>query len=161
MARQESDREDLLREATALVERVELVVPGYDEPIVCGFRRDGAVSFFFGAGPVYQFNAASQLRRAFVAGRLMKAEQGRLIALSRKRTKAQVNLVRDDLSDNESAALLKTMQGHLGQLWESLNDGSFVVQGEVPTGADVTARILRWLNALPGAIEVAARPNVG
>src|SRR5258705_63721 len=61
MARQESDREDLLREATALVQRVELVVAGYDEPVVCGFRRGGSVSLVFGGEPVYQFNTANQL----------------------------------------------------------------------------------------------------
>ena len=42
MARRESDREDLLREATALVERAELTIEGFDEPIVVGFRRDGS-----------------------------------------------------------------------------------------------------------------------
>ena len=47
MARQESNREDLLREATALVERVELHVPAFEEPIVVGFRRDGCASFLF------------------------------------------------------------------------------------------------------------------
>ena len=75
MARRESDREDLLREATALVERAELTIEGFDEPIVVGFRRDGSASFFFGADPVYQFNTAFELRRAFVVGLLYKAEE--------------------------------------------------------------------------------------
>src|SRR5688572_18570527 len=65
MARQEQDREDILREATALVERVELLIPEFPEPIVAGFRRDGSASFFFGADPVLQFNAQGKLRRAF------------------------------------------------------------------------------------------------
>lgn len=161
MARQESDREDLLREATALVQRVELVVAGYDEPIVCGFRRDGSVSLFFGADPVYQFNTASQLRRAFVAGRIHKAEQGRLVALSRERSTTQVSLVRDELSGDEPAAFLTTMQGHLSRLREALNGGSFVIQGEVPSGGNVIGRMLRWLEALPATIEIATRPNAG
>jgi hypothetical protein len=161
MARQESDREDLLREATALVERVELAVAGYNEPIVCGFRHDGSASFYFGGEPVYQFNATCQLRRAFIAGRIHKAEQGRLVAFSRERSATQVSLVRDELSDDESATLLATMQRHLSRLREALNGGSFVIQGEVPSGGDVAGRILRWLEALPGAIEIAARPHVG
>src|SRR3954447_20411722 len=102
MSRHESDREDLLREATALVERIELTVGGFDLPVVCGFRRDGAASFYFGADPVYQFNAVGQLRRAFVAGRLIKAERGRLVALSRERTENEVALVRHELSAAEA-----------------------------------------------------------
>ena len=44
MAREESEREDLLRDATALVERIELVFSTATtsaENIVVGFRRDG------------------------------------------------------------------------------------------------------------------------
>ena len=38
MARQEHARENLMAEATALVERVELLLTGVAEPIVAGFR---------------------------------------------------------------------------------------------------------------------------
>src|SRR5262245_38318908 len=72
MARQESDREDLLREATALVERAELKVAGEPEPVTVGFRRDGSLSVFFGSVAVYQFNTAGELRRAFADGLLYK-----------------------------------------------------------------------------------------
>ena len=78
MSRTEQDREDLLREATALIERVELRVSGWSESVVAGFRRGGQASFFFGADLVYQFNAALQLRRGFHNGQLIKAEDGRL-----------------------------------------------------------------------------------
>src|SRR5687768_8047260 len=110
MSRTESDREDLLREATALVERAELQVAGLGEPIVVGFRRDGAASFFFGADPVYQFNAAGELRRAYVGGLLYKAEQGELVALRRERTPAETALVRHDLSAAESTDLLAALE---------------------------------------------------
>ncbi len=70
MARDESSREDLLREATALVERIELVPHAtdpliaasdlFDKHIVAGFRRDGALSVFFGEDPVYHFNAEGE-----------------------------------------------------------------------------------------------------
>jgi len=73
MAREEEPREDLLREATALVERVELQIEGFAETIVAGFRRDGAASFYFGQDFVFQFNTANQLRRGYVEGRLFKA----------------------------------------------------------------------------------------
>src|SRR5437588_282047 len=86
MARETTDREDLLREATALVERAELAVADWPEPVVIGFRRDGAASIYFGGDPVYQFNARGELRRAFVADRLFKAEHGILAALDRQRS---------------------------------------------------------------------------
>jgi hypothetical protein len=160
MARQESDREDLLREATALVERVELVVPGYQEPVVCGFRRDGSLSLFFGSDPVYQFNTAGQLRRAYVAGRLVKAEQGRLAALSRERMEKEVHLVRRDLSDVEANEVVAAMRNHLVRLRDSLRRRAVQVQGQVPANGDLVGRVLSWLEALPDEVAIAARPNV-
>jgi hypothetical protein len=161
MARQESDREDLLREATALVERIELILVGCAEPIVCGFRRDGSASFFFGADPVYQFNSIGQLRRAFVAGRLIKAEQGRLVALSRERSEHEIALVRHELADGESALLVADMGDRLSRLEQALQDGRYSVNGEVPPGANVAGRLLEWLKNRPPKIEIAAAPNVG
>ncbi len=160
MARQESDREDLLREATALVERVELAIPGFAESIVCGFRRDGSVSLFFGADPVFQFNSALQLRRAFVGGRIHKVEQGRLIAFMKQRMAEEVALVRNELSHEEAEALLTTMQSYLTRLRMALEDGQYTVAGQVPPETDVCGRILRWLAALPERIEIAQQSNV-
>ena len=49
MAKEERDREDIFREATALVERVELSgIVGQAEPVVIGFRRNGCGSIYFG-----------------------------------------------------------------------------------------------------------------
>ncbi|MCA9269139.1 MAG: hypothetical protein KDA41_11745, partial [Planctomycetales bacterium] len=83
MAKQQHDREDLLREATALVVRAELQLNSDAHPVVAGFRQGGEASFYFGFDPVFQFNSERQLRRAFYDGRLIKAEQGALIALAR------------------------------------------------------------------------------
>ena len=90
MARDQSSREDLLREATALVERIELRIAGpmsvkhdRDDHVVVGFRANGSASFFFGEDPVYQFNSAGQLRRAYCGGLLIKAAHGRLVSLQR------------------------------------------------------------------------------
>src|SRR5438874_13749235 len=116
MAQRETNREDLLREATALVERAEIRIPGEQEPIVVGFRRDGSASFFFGADPVYQFNSAGEFRRGYIAALLYKAERGRLIALRRERSEAQVVLLRSALSPEETQALLDVARGHLALL---------------------------------------------
>src|SRR5688572_5223634 len=109
MARESQDREDLLAEATALVERVELAIPGEREPVVAGFRRDGCLSLFFGADPVYQFNTSNMLRRAYVGGKLYKAEKGHLIALDRRRESGGVYLVRQPLDVRATADFLSRM----------------------------------------------------
>jgi hypothetical protein len=160
MSRAESDREDLLREATALVLRAELLVAGQPEPVVAGFRRGGSASFYFGADPVYQFNAAGELRRAYVAGRLLKAEQGNLVALNRERTSGALELVRTELSPAEQAELLQRAQSRLRSLETALAAGEFELLGQVPAEEDVVARLGKWLQDRPDEIAVARLPNV-
>lgn len=159
MAREEADREDLLREATALVERVELALPGEPAPVVAGFRRDGALSLYFGPDPVYQFNAAGQLRRAFVAGLLYKCEGGRLIALRRQRQPAGVFLVRRALAASETESFLASLAARLEALRARLAGGAFVLIGEVPFGANVVDRCSTWLAAQPRCARLADSPR--
>lgn len=161
MARHESDREDLLRQATALVERAELSLPGGSEAIVVGFRKDGSASFFFGADPVYQFNAAGQLRRAYLAGLLYKAERGRLIRMRRERSRSEVALVSVELSHRETDQLLAEMQTRLAGLAEALGGGEFVLVGEHPPEGRVVERIKHWLATVSGQITIAPSPRVG
>ena len=160
MARQESDREDLLREATALVERAELQIPGESEPVTAGFRRDGSLSVFFGGDPVYQFNAAGELRRAFADGLLYKAERGRLVALRRERSEREVALVRRELSDDETATFLIASRKRLNHILAALQTHNFRLMGQVPTDGDVPARVSEWLAALPAELSVARSPRV-
>jgi hypothetical protein len=160
MSRRESEREDLLREATALKERAELQIPGCEEPIVIGFRASGAASVYFGADPVYQFNTSGQLRRAYIGGRLYKAERGRLIALNRQRAVSETTLVSDELSETDKRDVLADMQRLLALLSQSLHEKSFVVLGQSPAEFDVANRIGNWLSALPRPILIAQAPNV-
>jgi hypothetical protein len=158
MAREESAREDLLREATALVERIELVMPAGTH-VVAGFRQDGALSLFFDDDPVYQFNAAGQLRRAFAEGRMLKAVRGNLIALNRVRTAEEVQLVQYPLSNEEQHALLATMSAQLTDLAAALRSDRAQVVGQVPPDANILGRLQDWLNAHGSTQEVATRPN--
>jgi hypothetical protein len=159
MARHESDREDLLREATALVPRAELTVPGEAEPVVVGFRDGGSASIYFGGDPVYQFNSAGELRRAYADGLLYKAERGRLIELRRERTTAQTQLVRRELTDQEQAALLAAAAARLKRLGEALATSSATVTGQVPADGDVAARIRSWLPLVCSPLRIAPRPH--
>lgn len=160
MARDESNREDLLREATALVERIELAPKGTtdDQHVVAGFRRDGALSVFFGEDPVYQFNAAGELRRAYRGGKLLKAVHGKLAALDRVRTEHEVQLVSHGLTGTEEAEFLSEMAEYMRDFAASLRANKFVVVGQVPENSDVLAHLQGWLDT-HSQWPLAARPN--
>jgi hypothetical protein len=160
MARDESNREDLLREATALVERIELIPLGAadDEHIVAGFRRDGALSVFFGEDPVYQFNAAGELRRAYRDVQLLKATRGRLAALQRVRTQTEVQLVRHELSSEEEVAFMNQMEERLRDFAERIDANLFEVVGRAPADVDVLSRLKNCL-ATHIKRQIAAKPN--
>jgi hypothetical protein len=160
MAREEQDREDLMREATALVRRVELRVPHEVDAIVVGFRRDGACSLFFGADPVYQFNARGELRRGYVDGKLLKAERGRLAELTRVRTVEETQLVRVDLDAGATAMLLAAMTARLARLRDAFAAEQVTVVAEVPVGGEVAADVRRAVEQLAEAPRIADSPRV-
>ncbi len=159
MAREESDREDLMREATALVERVELIVAGYAEPIVAGFRRNAALSMFFGAEPVYQFNPQGELRRAFRSGTLIKANDSKLFELHRQRTESEVLLVRREFDSFETKTFLQEMRGHLCALQSALDAGEIEISGKVPAETDVVKRLIPVLAKIVANPVIAQAPN--
>jgi hypothetical protein len=160
MARSEQDREDLLAEARALVERCELRCSGFEDNVVVGFRRDGCASVYVGQDRAYHFNTRRQLRRAYDGGRLIKADRGRLVSLVRHRTAHQVQLVRHELSQLETIAFLDRAWLDLQTLAKALADADFDLVGCVPTDADVVARAGQWLARLTRPIAVADRPEV-
>jgi hypothetical protein len=159
MARQEQDREDLLAQATALVERASLRVKGRDEEIIVGFRRDGGASFYFGAARAYQFSSDGPLRRAFVGELLFKAEAGKLVALRRRRTEHAVELVRDDLDAEATRAFLDEMQSHLGQLHRAIVADGLTLVAQIPSAADVLGRIRAWLHQFARCGTIARSPR--
>jgi hypothetical protein len=174
MARDKSAREDLLREATALVERIELrahditrrttstgsaSAPFAGGHIVAGFRASGGLSIFFGEDPVYQFNAAGELRRAYCNGMLYKAARGRLVSLRRERHHDAVQLVSRELTAHEQHEFVLRMQHDLQDLARELNHGGYTIVGQVPPEADVLSRVRAWLSAHDG-LPIAASPRV-
>jgi hypothetical protein len=160
MAREEETREDLLREATALVARAEFKFAGENESIVAGFRRDGAASFFFGQQIVYQFNTAGELRRGFFDGRLYKAECGRLVELTRRRMTDSVDLLRHELMASEAMQFLCDARARLEQLYDALSAPGLRIVGQVPPDEDVVGRIRMWLDKLCATIPLANSPRV-
>ena len=97
MARRESDREDLFEEFRSAVAKWELSVPGFDEHVVCGIRKDGRVSIYFGPDPVYHFDAENRLLRAYCDGFLYRTQGTTLAQLKRRRSETETSLIRHDL----------------------------------------------------------------
>ncbi|MCA9154009.1 MAG: hypothetical protein KDA38_04450 [Planctomycetales bacterium] len=161
MARHESDREDLLREATALVRRIELRFADLTESIVVGFRRDGAASFFFGFDPVFQFRATGELRRAFRDGLLIKADSGRLVALRRSRTEHESLLLSRELPPDETQALLDDLCNRLNHLHRALVAAEYEIVGQAPHDEPLVEAVLAEVQRLLGRpIVIADTPRV-
>lgn len=149
MARQEHERENLLRDATAFTERIEFAprdpVPAGRKGVFIGFRSDGRASFYFGDDPVYHFTPAGQLRRAFVASRLIKIEGEELVAMRRVREAGQVQLVSRPLRGRPLQEFRETLREHLHQLAEDLQNDCLESVGQVPADADIASRAVGWL----------------
>ena len=168
MPRQESPKEDLMRDATAFVERVEFSQKSGDS-VVVGFRSaasaesdasPGDVSFFFGEEPVYQFNAACELRRGFVDG-IVKAEKGSLVRMSKARTNGNVEMRRHEFTAVEVDDFLMAMQSRLRTLLDEIGNGDVKVLRSIPEGDAVAKRVESWLAqvATQSQLKIASRPN--
>ncbi len=143
MARQESDREDLMREAVALVRRAELAYPGRSDqdPIVAGFRKDGRLAVYFGADPVFQFDDRQRLRRAYAAGFLYRTQGETLARLFRHRTPLETQLLRHDLAPAELTAFKQTAKNHLTELLQALVLNEVQVLAQIPAEADILGEL--------------------
>ncbi|MBA4106126.1 MAG: hypothetical protein C0485_10230 [Pirellula sp.] len=162
MARDAHDREDLLRDARGLSPRVQLEVTtanGVSE-LFAGFRGE-SLSLYFGQDLVFHFNDGGQLRRAYVADQLLKADQGRLIAMRRDRSPTEVSLVSRLLEPGSERSLLVDLEGRLRELADAFAGEAYHVVGEVPADGGAVDRLRAWLTARRGPIELAASPRVG
>jgi len=156
--RQEHDREDLMAEATALVERAELRVPSWTEPVTIGFRRDGSSTFYFGPEEVYQFNSHQQLRRAYLNGQLYKAVDGTLVQLQRERTPTAVHLLRRDLTGEEITQQQTRVRQVISHLADACRNGQAALLKQIPSEANVVQRMLCICDELI-KVEIARKPN--
>jgi len=147
IARHEANREDLMREATALVERAALELPECSEPVVAGFRATGALSIFMGADPVYQFDPQGRLRRAYVAGALYRSQGTTLARLVRQRESRQTRLLRHDLRPDELAAFFAQMAERLTGLLRALTGNNAKLLQTVPKATDLRPRLAEALLA--------------
>jgi hypothetical protein len=161
MAREIHEREDLLRDAVALVPRVlfRLQLSGRRVELFAGFRGE-SLSLYLDDDPVYHFNDRGELRRAFIEGRLIKAEHGRLVSLMRKRTEQEVALERQSGSEDASREVSARLAQILSDLVAEMNANRFEVVGQIPEDGDAAVRVSAWLNRYRNPM-IAASPHVG
>lgn len=162
MARQQHDREDLIREAVALTVRVEWMCPEASELCVLGFRPSGAASLFVGQDPVYHFNSALELRRAYQQGHLYKSEAGRLVRMTRSLDGQRPILHSKTLSAEEQQAFLDALTRRLAVTRATFSrpPAEAPVTRAVPDPETGLRTIDHWLSQLPDAIVIAKRPHV-
>ncbi|MCA9263054.1 MAG: hypothetical protein KDA60_04375 [Planctomycetales bacterium] len=158
--RERREREDIMREATALVERAEFQIAGSSVVYIVGFRRNGALSLFCDEDPVFQFTSAHELRRGYWNGTLIKAEVGRLVRLIRQRSESESLLIRRELSVDESSEFLAKARETLDAIVSAHQQHATTVLQSHPEDLDVIDKFVRWTRELPNSIPVAASPNV-
>jgi hypothetical protein len=161
MAHECHDREDLLRDARALAPRVQIqaTLGGRRVSLFAGFRGE-ALSLYYGADPVFHFNAEGELRRAFIGGRLVKADAGRLVTMERVHTPTAVELRAGEVPFAAQEQLLADLAVRLAELRDVVAAGDYVLDGQVPPDGDALERLAVWLE--PDRRPVAAEsPRVG
>ncbi len=161
MARLVEEREDLLRDASALVPRIELhtSIHGQRCEVFAGFRKENALSLYFDTEPVYHFNSRGELRRAFVDGQLIKAQEGKLVVWQPRRTSDITEMMSHQCDDQQHQQFCAKLLGYLQEFNEALDSDNFTVAGQVPADADALLRLRQWLDEV-SQIAIADSPHV-
>ena len=147
MALNESHREDLIREATTLTERIEFSAGQGVDPVFAGFRRNGFLSIYLPTDVMFQFSGQQRLRRAFVDGFLYRAQGTTLARLQRERTGNSSSLIRNDLSPTELDEFRNSAQRQLTSVYELLVDPGTKLLRSVPesAGTQIRQRVIETL----------------
>jgi hypothetical protein len=160
MGHQRCENEDLLRDSRALSPRVQLQLPagGLALPVFAGFRGE-SLSLYFGHDPVFHFNSQGELRRAFVDGRIVKAEEGRLVGMQRIHAEHAVELRAQRFSAAEEEQLFRELAHRLSRLRAALASNAVHVEGQIPPNGNAVNRLAEWLAQNP-TTRAAASPRV-
>jgi hypothetical protein len=160
VARRVESKENLLRDARALTPRVLLRIPldGAEVEVLAGFRGD-SLSLYFGEDPVYHFNAAGELRRAYAEEQLIKAEAGRLVFMRRVARDDETVLERRATDAAAEQQFFAEMQRRVEHLRTAVAGKQYKLMGEASTSGEAVPRLGAWLLAQRG-VKIAASPRV-
>jgi predicted DCC family thiol-disulfide oxidoreductase YuxK len=160
MSRHEADREDLMKEATALMRRVECLIPNEPEPVFAGYRRNGFLSIYFGPDPVYHFDDECRLRSVFADGLLYRSQGTTLARLERERTADESILRRHDLTPQELENFLTSMTNRLSVFADALQNHDFQIVSQIPQQATLIDDLSTSLaNILRGRVILSSSIN--
>jgi hypothetical protein len=151
MSRQESDREDLIREAVAFTERMELRIESLGDVVTAGFRPDGSLSLYFGQNPVYGFDPLGRLRRAWEDGFLYRSEPPTLARLQRVRTVQRTILQQTHLDSAALSEFHGRMLDGVQLLSAALKEQTSTVLRAVPETTDLRPKIAEMLSHIQSA----------
>ncbi len=146
MARTESDKEDLIADATALVERAEFCHAGRSstqndwQVLTVGFRDNGSLSLYFDQDPFYQFDANGLLRRGWESGYLYRSEGDTLAKLDRQRSGSRTTLERSDLTQAELTDFRQRMRNRVSNAFRMLESGAYTIPRKVSDRGDIEQR---------------------
>ena len=163
MAKEAQDREDLLRDASGLPFRVELVLQTdktSEQTVVCGFRESGELSVYWGQETVLQFNADQELRRAYWNNEMVASYQRLPHWLKRTSSGGRARLERLELSAIERDDLAAATERYLNTIHQSIADGRTKIVGQVPADDDVVAKVIHW-SECRAALAFSIHPGVG
>jgi hypothetical protein len=152
MARSESDKEDLIADATSLVERAEydcvLNATKANKITTVGFRRDDSLSLYFEQDPFYQFDSNGLLRRSYEKGFLYRSQGDTLAKLDRHRSETKTTLQRSDLSETQLAEFRQRMRQHLTALLQFLHSGDYNRLRCISERGDIDQRTISALQTI-------------
>ncbi|WP_436714720.1 hypothetical protein U8335_17500 [Roseiconus lacunae] len=178
MAKNTQDREDLLRDGTAMPIRGRIWVHradvNRDAPcqtgrpdleVVVGFRPDGRVSLYWDQDPVFQFDTQRQLRRVFSLSNLYRADRRRLCLIrkesqqnanQRENVASRLRLKLEPISDDVQQSILEQLNHCLKILRDYLTatpKHKLETIGE--SESEFTERVLCWIESLNDPIPIA------
>lgn len=142
MARQSSEREDLMAEAITLVPRVQFTLMESRRQVVAGRRADGRWSVFLDADPVYQFDHLHRLRRAYADGRLYRTQGETLARLTRQESAGATTLLRHDLTVSELADFFERMCADLETVRLAIQFARIQDLQTIPSDADFLPQLV-------------------
>ena len=159
MAKDSHDREDLMREATGYVRRVEFTIAEREEPVFCGFRECGAFSLYWKQADVLQFNVDGELRRAFWKNQMLACYKHKLHWL--QKSEGRIRLGRTPLSDEESQEFLSVASSWMDEVRHIVKSQLIADVNEFPVNANVVVQVAEWLSEHDAKLNLSMHPGLG
>ena len=139
MAIEESDREDLMREAIRYRDRVLLTSKSWGENVelFAGRRVNGEVSVYWTSEEVFQFNSAGELRRLFYYNKRYAAENRKLVELLRESRGGRVHWERVAIAEEDWLVVCRAWQERVTQVCSSLARLNVRIEQSIPDSNEV------------------------